>query len=290
MVVKIAGLFCVAQLIAAQQLIHEALNDFPEKTISVEYESLAALRSMPDFTKLQARYLGQPLTDLLAIFESAGIDSQQVNEIATGALALDATAARSYGVMAGTFSIPKKTLLKAKVDETTVYCLSSEKGGMCFVDLDGVNAAFGSFNHLRSMLEARQGVTRAASSNRYFADLLSSGEYSSAEVRGVAAGSEIAAYLSALLPDQLKSTATNWASFFPDINAFAYNIRPGTRATLDLEIECGSESAAFKLRQLLTGVATLQTAFGQKNKFENLNVQVSGTRVTTHLDSDMPLN
>ena len=266
-------------------MIYEALHDFPAKTLSIEYDNLAALRALPNFADLRKRYLGQPLHDLQVAFASAGIAEDQIHEIAIGSPVPNAGASNTYGVFFGRFNIAPKDMVKAQIGQASVYCLSTEKGGLCFMQLDRAIGAFGTYGRLKSLLDVRQGIAPGIASNQTFAGLLASTQ-ASAPLRGVSDGSQIGNYVKEIVPTQAKDLV-DWPKLFSSVSAFAYDIKLDSKAHLGLQLECKSETAASALSQLLHVMGSLQSATGG-SQIRNFEVESSGTRVTLKLDSEIP--
>ncbi len=121
-----AFLGCAAAL-PAQQLFAQALTQFPSGTRHVEYENLAALRAQPNFAALQSRFFAKPLDDLEQTFTLAGIATDDIDEIVSGSRESHPSALNSYGILSGRFRLNLKSLVKARIDQSTVYCLPTQK-------------------------------------------------------------------------------------------------------------------------------------------------------------------
>ena len=64
----------------------------------------------------------------------------------------------------------------AKSADKKLYCLPSEKGGLCIAMADGGFSLFGPFERVHSMLEVYRGLAKSLGSNESLYRLLSNGE------------------------------------------------------------------------------------------------------------------
>jgi hypothetical protein len=268
-----------------QQILAEALNDFPVNTVNVEYENLTTLRTNPNYGNLQKQYFAQPFGELEEAFLKAGISPEDINELVIGSRAPHLSGSAMYGIITGALSIKTKGLIRAHIEQSEVDCLPTEETGLCFAQLDGVKFAFGSFSHLYAMLQARQGLTPALASNRTIADLLSNraaGEPS----QGLGNVSQLDDYIRSIVPRQLQSL-TNGSKLFSDVQTFSYGISFGDKATIRLELACKSSMGATTLRQLLTSIAGMQSGLGKNTPIQHMEVAGSDSVVSLSFDSEI---
>jgi hypothetical protein len=144
--------------------------------------------------------------------------------------------------------------------------------------LDEIVAAFGSFEGIKAIIDTRQGVRAALLTNPQFAGLLRD-RVQDGPVQGLAVGQRLAEWIKDGMQGQAGSVV-DWSKFLPDVSAFAYTVRLGNCAHLDLRLECKSETQAVTTRQLLKMAVTV----GSTN-FQNVVIEGSDQRVDVSLDA-----
>jgi hypothetical protein len=275
----IAALFCCAASVPAQQLFAQALTQFPSGTRHVEYENLAALRAQSNFASLQSRFFAKPLEDLEQTFILAGIATDDIDEIVSGSRESDPNALNSYGIISGGFHLNLKALVKARIDQSTVYCLPTEKGGgLCFMRQDEVSALFGSFNRLYSLLHVAQGIEPALGGDQVLANLLTA-TTSNQSIRGFDDGAQLGESLRTMLPDTLANFA-NWPQLFSSVQTFTYAIDFGRTAHIHVEAACKSDAAATAIHQVLSTFGGMQSDTSPLSQIKNLKVAHFDSHVT----------
>jgi hypothetical protein len=272
------------------EIISEALLSFPSQTEYVEYDNLAALRTLPDYNTLRQRFSGKPLEDAKIALGQLGIHEDQVHEIVSGS-----SSTAFYGLVAGTFSgelVAKSARGKsaaAKVLENQAFCPGK---GTCVVFLEDSLAAFGTLAELKDLLEARQGFLGRLNSNRKVVGLLNSTERR-APVRGVVFGGQLNTAISDMLQD-LSGWNRDWSRLSANISAIGYSVKLDSKAHVSATLECTSGTAAALLVQMLSALSSLQSVTGSTGSstagmpFQNLQVSSSGNIVDFKTDTAIP--
>ncbi len=273
------------------EIIAESLLSFPAKTESVEYDNLYALRRLPNYAALRQRFTGKPLEDAKAALGKLDIEENQVHEVVLGN-----SSDAFYGLMSGAFSATaanksaKKNRIWPRVVNTErVYC---PKGTSCLVFLEDSLAAFGTFDQLKLILEARLGSIARLASNRTLSVLMN-GTQSRAPVRGVVYGGQLNAVLADTLLDQ-SGLNLDWKKFSSNISALAYSVFMDGKAHVAAKLECTSTATAALIRQVLSALAGVESVATKVGKdpasmpFENLQVSTSGNLVDLKMDTPLP--
>lgn len=267
------------------QVIPEALLSFPAQTQYLEYDNLAELRALPNYSVLREKFAGKPLEDAKASMLRLGIQEDQVHEIVSGS-----SAKAFYGLVGGTFS-GQAAAVRGRQHGMATRILTSEafcpKDGTCVVFLENSLAAFGTLAELKEMLETRQGLITRLNSNRAIVTLLNNTDQR-APVRGLICGNELNTTLSDMLKE---STGWNmdWSKISSNISALAYSVRFDSKAHVAAVLECASKTAAALLAQTLNAMASLQSVSASSGvAFQNLQVSSSGNTVDFKADTPLP--
>lgn len=288
----------------AQDIVDEALQDFPTQTQHLEYSNSAKLRELPSYNKLKQRYLGSQLQKLEKSLATVGIEDADVDELVLGWQSVGGAKSLDdwdlYGVAAGRFNgddISRQAAAQGvkptPVGSLKVYCLGPDRPVTCLVMLDDALGAFGTLKQLSAMLAARGGQSQGLSSVTSFANLVNETK-SDAPIWGVAEGSAVADWLRSSMPAQDSSMQLDWSQAFSDVDALAYTINVADKAHLGMKLECKSPGAAANLQQVLNGLRAFeQMAWQNKNPslpnpFENVQVKSAGKRVELDLDTPVP--
>ena len=292
-VIAIALLFfCHARALRGQLLL-EAAQTFPAQTDSLEYDNLKLLRLLPNYQDLRLQYASDSLQRARKSMFALGISEDDLTELVTASGPLG-----FFGLLAGTFHLPALAGLAAKYEMPE----SSLAGGRLFCSREDVcfffsgredgRAQFGSAAQLRAMASVRLGTTPALRARPWFIKLMNK-RNPRAPVFGIAQGSEVAQWVEGTIPQQLSSTL-NLPALFATIDVFSYSIKLDTKAHLDLNLLCTSETAGRVLADTFAAASGLQrlaaAAGSSAFPFQNIVAGSAGRMVTLTLDAAMPVS
>jgi hypothetical protein len=273
------------------EIIPEALLVFPAQTQSLEYDNLAVLRNLPNYSALRQRFSGTVLQQAKLAIAKLGIEEEQVDELIVGS-----TTAAFYGLFGGTFngSLAAKVALKKgisplRVNGDEIFCPGA---GICLLFLEDSVAAFGTSEQLKTILEARQGIIARLSSNRNLINLIYATDWG-APVRGAAFGSR----LGSVLPDAFTNIVgkdIDWVWYSAGISTLGYSVNLDDKAHVNAILECKTSTAATLLRQMLGAFAGLESLRVQVSKdpanmpFQNMQVSLSDRTIQLKIDMPIP--
>jgi hypothetical protein len=271
-------------------IVGDALLYLPANTEYLEYDNLAALRTLPAYNSLRQNFAGKPLEDAKAVLAQLGIQETQVQELVTGS-----RANTYYGLISGTFSgdaVPKNPAnrrLAAKLLDTEVYCTGRD---ICIVFLENALAAFGPMNQLKQIVLAREGHLTGLNASSHASQLIQATDHK-APVRGMMFGAELQSGVASFLGDwgawkseQARLTAT--------ISGLAYSVTFHDKAHLGATVECTSAASAAMLSHVLSAVSSLQSIASPKANsstglpFQNVSVSSSGNMIHFQGDTAIP--
>jgi hypothetical protein len=281
---------CATQGLCAE-IIAEALLVFPAQTELLEYDNLAFLRNLPNYTNLRLRFSGTVLQQAKLALTELDIPEDQVDEIVLGT-----TPAATYGLVSGSFNgslaakiALKKGIFPLAVNHDELFCPGA---GICLLFLENSLAAFGTSGQLRTMLEARQGVLTRLTSNRSLVALINKTD-PRAPVRGVALGSQLNAVIASAFQDAT-GKEIDWLRYSNAISTFGYSVNLDSKAHVSATLECKTSMAAAMLRQMLSAWDGLQWLAVQAGKdpfsmpFQNMQVSSSDRIIELKMDASIP--
>jgi hypothetical protein len=261
------------------QIISEALLSFPSQTESVEYDNLALLRTLPEYTALQKQFSGKPLEQAKVALNSFNIGEEEVSEMVVGT-----RRGSFYGLLSGAFNgsiaakvAQKKAILPLRLEDTRMYCPGA---GTCLVFLDDGLLAFGTPGGLKAMLRARESTLASLNTNRNLTELMNATD-PTAPVRGVALGDQFSA-LATSGQRENSSVSLGWSRFSSAISLFGYSVTLKGGAHIKASLECKSALSAAVLKQTLALVAHMPS----QTTFKNVEVSSSDNMVELAMDSE----
>jgi hypothetical protein len=282
-------LFVAATVLPAQQLLSEAVAAFPAQTVSLEYDALSKLRTLPSYASMRKQYSGEGLQraqrDLLLL----GISENQLSEVVTGS-----GPNGFFGLLAGSFhqtaamkDAVKHGMIPSVLDDGPVFCA---KDAVCFLlpsQEDG-HALFGNLDQLRAISDVRQGRAASLRSNTTFMNLLNRMEPES-PVFGFAPGKEIGDWIGTSIPAAI-SSHIDLNRLFSTIENFGYSVKVDSKAHVGLNLFCSSEEAGTVLKDTLSAASGLERAAAMAAgssamPFDKMVVQSSGRIVAVNLDA-----
>jgi hypothetical protein len=287
----------------AEEIIGEALEDFPAQTERLEYSNPGKLRTLPNYNLLAQLYLGAPLQYLKKLLAQVGVKESDINELVLGWQTADSdnpAGGSLYGLAAGRFrsdEIGKLAALQGwiqtPIGNNLAYCLPPAVGGTCLAVIGATRGAFGSRGQLSAMLTARNGGGgQRINSNSRFASLVNQNK-SDAPIWGVAIGSSVADWLSTSIPGQ-DSKQLDGSQAFSGVDTLAYTINIRENVHLEAKLDCKSPAAAANVRQLLEVWRSFEQLTQQNqnpdlpNPFQNVAIGSTGSQVELKLDTAIP--
>jgi len=278
---------------AAQDIVKEAMADFPAGTVRLEYSSPAKLRTLPDYATLSRRYVGPRLQQLEASLAQLGVQQDDIDELVLGWQArgggLDMT-----GLAQGRFDsrtvaqrAAAQGIAASPVGGTNAYCFGESAAGNCIVFLADNLGAFGTIESLGAVLKARGGEGSNAGTDSAFSRRVDAAK-GDAPIWGVAVGAAIPDWFKGWLPSQ-NNLNLDWTQTFQTVEAVTYTVQPADQVRLDVTIDCTSSQAAGTLRQTMQGLKLIQQMAWQAqnpsvpNPFSSLQVDVSDRQVRMNL-------
>ncbi len=276
--------------IVPQSLLAEALSDLPAQTEALEYDNLAALRSLPNYEALKQRFSGKPLQRLKAALSQIDVPESAVAEIV-----MVTTPAGIYGLIAGSFNgsqITANAVTKgcSFIDVEDSKILSPTKE-VSVLFLSNTVAAYGTPTEIKSMLASHRGAAARFGSNAGLVHLLNQTDRR-APVRGISSGSQMASSLAEAVHGET-SLDVDWSRLAANIAAFSYAVKVDNKAHVAATLQCQSPATAALLRQTLSAlsalqsVATFTTASSSAPPFENLEVSSSGLFISLKMDTPL---
>ncbi|MGD0129539.1 MAG: hypothetical protein ABSF46_29810 [Terriglobia bacterium] len=291
----LAALMLVALPAAApaQDLVKEALNGFPTRTVRLEFSNPAKLRALPNYSSLRQRYIGPRLRKLVDELGQLGIRETDISGLVIGwqpggaEVALYGFATGNFSAQAIAESAQERNMAPNTIAGKQAYCLEAGIAGTCVVVLQDSVGAFGSLTALTSMLEARSGQSPAVGSDSRMAGLVDHAD-KDAPIWGVAVGPAISDWFRGWMPNQ-GSLKLDWQKVFADVNSLTYSVAAADNVTLGLKMDCKSSESAAGLRQVFDGLKLVQQMAwetqnpGRPNPFQAMNVGLQGDQVSMSL-------
>jgi hypothetical protein len=287
--VHITLLVWLAGSVAQAQLLLEATAAFPAQTTSLEYDSLATLRKLPNYSSLRKQYSGEGLQRVQKDLLSMGISEDQLSEVVTAA-----GPHGFFGLLAGSFHLASVARESAKhgiapnaMEDGMVYC-SKDSTCVLLLQTEEGHAFFGTLEQLHAISDVRQGQAPALGTNAAFVDLQSRMDQKS-PVRGFAPGREIGEWIGPSLP-QAVSSRLDLPRLFSSIEDFGYSVKLDSKAHVGLNLICSSEQAGTVLRDALSAASGLARAAAMAAgsaalPFDKMAVSSSGRIVAVNLDA-----
>ena len=286
----------------AQEIVDEALQDFPSGTQRLEYSDSAKLRQLPSYDILRQRYLGARLQQLEKSLAKLGIKESDINELVLGwqgGSGQNANEWDLYGIAAGRFNSDEiasqaaaQGLKPRPVGVAKAYCLTADTAGTCLAVLDDTRGAFGTLKQISAIATARSGNAAGLNSAGGFANLVNESK-SDAPIWGVAEGAAVTDWLRASMPSQ-SNMDLDWTQAFSGVKTMSYSINVTEKVHLEMKLNCQDAATASGLRQVLDGLRSFQQMAWQNknpsvpNPFENVAVNASGAQVDLSLDTVYP--
>jgi len=280
---------CVLTGALHAELLSEAVLAFPAQTTSLEYDSLSALRALPNYRTLRKQYSGEGLQRAQKDLLSLGISEDQLSEVVTAA-----GANGFFGLLAGGFRAAaaakeavRHGMAQTALEEGAVFCAAD---GFCFLLPMGEEGRvfFGTLAQLRALSDVRQARAPSLRSNATFLNLIGRME-PHAPVFGIAPGSEIGQWIGDSIPPAM-SSRVDFSRLFSGIESFGYSVKLDSKAHVALNLFCTSEQAATLLRDTLSAASGIERAAAMAAgstalPFNNMLVSSAGRMVTANLDA-----
>jgi hypothetical protein len=291
----LAALMLVALPAAApaQDLVKEALNGFPTRTVRLEFSNPAKLRALPNYSSLRQRYIGPRLRKLVDELGQLGIRETDISGLVIGwqpggaEVALYGFATGNFSAQAIAESAQERNMAPNVIAGKQAYCLEAGIAGTCVVALQDSVGAFGSLTALTAMLEARGGQVPGVGSDSRIAGLVDRAD-KDAPIWGVAVGAAIPEWFRGWMPNQ-GSVKLDWQKVFADVNSLTYSVATADNVTLGLKMDCKSSESAASLRQVFDGLKLVQQMAwetqnpGKPNPFQAMTVGSQGDQVSMSL-------
>lgn len=281
--------------LTAQEFIGQALSNFPAQTVRLEYFSPAALRTLPDYSRLRDRFLGSPMKALERSFSQLSVREENIDEMVIGWLPLPNGYKALGGLARGRFdgkrisaSAEQAGIAAEAVGDWSAYCSGDEAS--CVVVFDDTLAAFGPLGFLAAMREAREGRTPSMVSNARFMNLL--GEIrTQPPLWGIALGDAVQDWFGIWLAGPSGATL-DWSPLLQSADALTFYANVTEKVDLRLNLDFSSPEAADRLRQTLETLRQLQQlmwqnqAPGRPNPLEGVTLSRAASRVSLTLITD----
>lgn len=276
-----------------QQITKDALASFPPQTLAVEFSRPAALRNLPDYNVLRARYVGAELQKLENSLARLGIKEGDIDELLLGwepgpsAMKMEGLASGRFDPQSIARQAQAQSIPSQPVGAFRAYCMTNDPESNCVLLLGKESGAFGTLTALEAMVRARSGESPNLGSDPVFSKLI--GESGgNAPIWGVAVKTAVPKWFSAWMPGQ-KNLSLDWTSTMKDVDALSYRVNAGQNVHLQVAMDCNSGQAASTLRQVLDGLKMLQSVAwqnqypNQPNPFQELDVSLDDRRVTLQM-------
>jgi hypothetical protein len=279
----------------AQGLLKEALSTFPASTLHLEVSSPAALRKLPNYSALRARYLGPQLEQLEASLETLDIHEENIDNLALG-WQTAGKAGDMYGIAMGHFD--SKAIAKRAEDRgispVTVggfptYCIGGGLESDCALLLSDSEGAFGTMEMLNEMMDARSGAKPNLESKDAFVKVVDAAN-TDAPIWGVATGPAVADWFKSWMPSQ-QDVKMDWTSVLSQVDSLSYDVVAENSVKLAMKFDCHSDDSATSLRQVLEGLRLAQQIAwqnqnpNQANPFSATAISLNGSEVQLKLDT-----
>lgn len=278
-------LFCLPALPA--DLLSDALQTFPANTQSLEYDNLAVLRRVPNYSDLRKQYTSDALKRVKTTLLELNITEEELSEVVTAS-----GPGVFFGLIVGNFNASAAErqaaahhLTRTSLQDGQAFC-SKENICVFFRNGETGRAAFGPVDQLGLMAQVRAGHAPNVRSNPNFAALLAKMDLSTPIV-GLAPGSEIGQLTKNVMPPSL-----DLSSWYSSVESFGYSIRTDTQAHLSVELLCTSASRGKLVSNALNAAAAVQrmaAAMSMGNAFpvSNLAATSSGRMVSFRFNAKL---
>lgn len=278
---------------AAQDLIKEAMADFPSGTVRIEYSSPAKLRSLTDYATLSRRYVGPRLQELESSMAQLGIQQDDVDELVLGwqsrggGLDLTGLARGHFDAQSVAQHATAQGIKPTPVGGTSAYCFGEGASGNCMAFVADNLGAFGTIESLGALLKVRAGEASSAATDSDFARRIDDAK-TDAPIWGVAIGPAVVDCFKGWLPSQ-NNLNLDWTQTFQTVDAVSYTVEPKDNVHLVVKLDCKTSQAAAQLRQVMQGLKLVQQMAwqaqnpGVPNPFQSLQVDVDGRQVQMNL-------
>ena len=282
--------------VRASDLLDVALSSLPSETLRLEYVSLERLRRRPDYESLHRRYVGPRLEVLGATLAKLGVQEDDIDEIVMAWL--PGTKEMGFaGLATGRFSSSATLdhaaatgLTPTPVEGQELICQETKWMEACVAVLGSSLGAFGTRGSLTQMLRVRAGHGASLTDNPTFMHLVDAGQ-ARVSIWGVAVKPEVADWFNGWLEGR-GAGQIDWSMLVQDVEVLAYRVDADEAIRLQVKMDCSTPEAADHLRNVLEVVKVLLPLAWQSqnpglpNPVRNLDVSLSGTRVTIELDAD----
>jgi hypothetical protein len=288
-ITSVAVFLCWAAASLSAQLLPEAAAAFPAKTISLEYDALSKLRSLPNYSSLRKQYSGEGLQRVQKELLLMGVSEGQLTEVVTAA-----GSNGFFGMLAGNFQTATVTREAARhgippsvLEDGPFFC-SKEGTCLLLISREEGRGFFGTKEQLKAISDVRQGRAPSLDKNGAFLDLKSRMDQQS-PVLGFAPGREISDWIGSSIPPAIAGRL-DLTRLFSGIETFGYAVKLDSKAHVGLNLICSSEQASTLLKDALTAASGLERAAAVAAgpgamPFDNMAVQSSGRLVAVNLDA-----
>lgn len=243
------------------ELVREALGRFPRQTSHFEVCDLAKMRSLPAYTLLRQRFMGDDMLQLADSLSKLGVRDEDVDRLALGTSPGE-QGSQLYGVAQGRFDLPKMMagalasgIDPLRINGYPVYCFGAASNSPCISILSETRGVFGSRDMVGFMLYA------TASTDSLAKDPVFSGwaarAPTDATVWGLANGPAVAEWVRVVMPVPAEGQAS-LAPVVASVTSLTYEVRASQKVMLTSDLTCTSRENATLLRQTLEAVRLLQ--------------------------------
>jgi hypothetical protein len=295
LLIMAAGALTWPRGVRAQGLLKEALSTFPADTLHLEVSSPAALRKLPNYSGLRARYLGPRLEQLESSLETLDIHEDDIDDLALG-WETSGKAADLFGIAMGRFdtkAIAKRAedrgISPVTVGGYPTYCIGGGLESDCALLLSDSEGAFGTMAMLNAMMDARSGAKPNLDTNDSFVKVVKAAN-TDAPIWGVATGSAIPDWFKSWMPSQ-QDVKMDWTTLLSQVDALTYDVVAENTVKLAMKFDCHSDDSATSLRQVLEGLRLAQQIAWQNqnpdkaNPFSATDISLNGSEVQLKLDT-----
>ena len=282
--------------VRASDLLDTGLSSLPSETLRLEYVSLERLRRRPDYESLHQRYVGPRLEVLGTTMAKLGVQEDDIDEIVLAWL--PGTKDKGFaGLATGRFSSSAISdraaatgLTPTPVNGQELFCQETKLMEACVAVLSTSLGAFGTRESLTQMLAVRAAHGVGLTDNPTFMHLVDAGQARVA-IWGVAVKPEVSDWFSGWLAGQ-GAGPIDWSVLVQDVEVLTYRVDADEAIRLQIKMDCSTPEAADHLRNFLEVVKVLLPLAWQSqnpglpNPVRDLNVSLSGTRVSLELNAD----
>lgn len=290
-------LFLAPMVLSAQDLVEDALADFPPQTLRIEYSSLARIRKIPGYQHLLKRYSDRHLQDLESSLAGLGLNQDDMDELAVG-WGPKTEGREVYGLASGRFKpavVIQGAAAKGSIEQidgkAAVCSLGPEVA--CWIFLNGSRVAFGTRSGLKAMMEAPTGSVASLGSDLHYRKLMPESK-ADKTIWGVVIGAGVADWFQNWTANQ-KDMQTDWARTLQGADSLTYNVVSADKVYLTLVLGCATPETANHLQQLFESYKFMQQLawqnrhHDQPNPLEGMEIGVNGLQTVLKITADLPV-